>query len=211
MDITTFFSVMANDLNDPNEDEFTKAIKIQKISDARISLISLIDNHYLTELEYTESSAALTAGKVLLTAIATGKSVIKGEEGIISVKVTSGKYCTKIDKTNPKRTQNYYYSATLRNPLYEVKGGYIYVYPTSVLNADITFLKVPDALLVASTTVELNDALHTILLLMAEALCWYSVGKKDEGNNLTAIAHKEIALLNEKVRPQEHVGEKETK
>lgn len=137
-------------LEDASNIKFTNVLKIRALANARVKLAQMLDNHYLTELEYIDDNSGTghtaTNGALAFTSLT--NEVLRGSEGILKVKIHSGLYCTKIDVDDLKKTENTFLTGSAVNPIYYVFQKTIYVNAgvTSPL-IDVYHLKVPKPIL----------------------------------------------------------------
>lgn len=156
-------------LEDPEESSFSSDAKIKALNLAQKTVVNLIHNAYLTELEVEDASEATTAGQVAFTGL-TSPPV---RNGIISVMISSGNYATMIDVRDVARTQNSLLSGTTANPVAYVFDEKIYILPSSTTAIDVRYLAEPADITDASNSESsLNEALHEAMLDFAESQLW---------------------------------------
>jgi len=143
-------------LEDAEEKKFTAGFKIQALNNAQIKLANMLLNPYLTELQVLATSQTATTGVLAIDDIL-AYDVLRGSEGILNVKISSGKYFHKIDLTDLKKTENSFLNAATDNPLYYVFQNRLYVLPTSITTVDVLYLKIPAHLDNSFTCVAVPD------------------------------------------------------
>ena len=97
-------------LEDPAESVFTQAAKIDAINLAQKTVVNMVDNAYLTELEEIandKNPSSGTAGEITFSA-ASVAPVRGGSTGIYDD--TNDKWCTMIETKDLKRLENSYLS-----------------------------------------------------------------------------------------------------
>ena len=192
-------------LEDPAESVFTEAAKVDAINLAQKTVVNMLDNGYLTELESIDDDQALASGSVSF--VTAGITPIRG--GITGVyDETNDKWCTMIETKDLKRLENSYLSGTTSNPVAYVFQGTIYVKPTSVTAVDIWYLKTPTEYVVGalSAECELNAALHELVLDFAEAQLWRMDSKSDRANSAYTNALNLVKVLNERYQVEKPEG-----
>jgi hypothetical protein len=190
-------------LEDPSGDTFTETLKIEMLNKALIQLTNLLHDGYFTELESVGTGKTLTSTALAFTGLTAG--ILRGKEGIKAVKVTPGgvtanaKWATEIDLSNIKRTENTLLAYSDSQPMYFCWASKIYILCTTYTSTtiDVHYLKIPTDM---STSVDpvINTSLHSILILLAESLCWNSDKKLDRANAALTMAMGEIKSLNAK-------------
>jgi|TARA_R100000995_G_C3480284_1_gene123433 hypothetical protein len=220
-------------LEDPSESNFTSATKIKAINIAQRTVVNLIDNAYLTELQvidehptlhatngYTENN--LVGGKVLFTGSGSGKlniDPIRG--GVIAVKVfkrtgsagsfteSSLGFANMIEPQDAKRLENSYLAGSDSNPVAYVFQDAVYVEPTGIEGAiDVWFIKNPTeyASNTLSAECELNVALQESIIDFAESQLWKMDNKPDRAGNAYTNAINLIKALNDRYQIEKPKG-----
>jgi len=132
-------------VEDADKGKFTEKLRREILEYSQIKIANMLHNAYLTELEYIDTSKTATSGVLALSSLT--YKVLRGAEGILRVKLSSGKYCTRIDLVDLKRIENAYLDGTDDNPLYYVFENKIYVFCTQTNPViDVYYLKLPNPL-----------------------------------------------------------------
>ena len=198
-------------LEDPAESVFTSQAKVDAINLAQKTIVNMLDNGYLTELEAIDEDQALSSGTVTFSTA--GIAPIRG--GITGVyDETNNKWCTMIEPKDLKRLENSYLSGTTSNPVAYVFNQTIYVKPDSVGNIDIWYIKSPTDFAISpgageqalSADCELNIALHELVLDFAEAQLWTMDSKPDRASSAYTNALTLIKVLNERYQLEKPEG-----
>jgi len=232
---TEMIDMLGLRLEDPSEANFTSATKIKALNIAQRTVVNLIDNAYLTELQVIDEHVALHAtngytdnnlinGKVQLTGTGSGKANIDPiRGGVIAIQVykragTSGSFtesllgfANMIEPQDAKRLENSYLSGSDSNPVAYVFQEAIYVEPfatdTSMEGAvDIWYLKNPTAIASGNEECELNIALHEVVLDFAESQLWKMDNKPDRAGNAYTNAINQIKALNDRYQIEKPKG-----
>ena len=199
-------------LEDPAESVFTKQAKVDSINLAQKTVVNMIDNGYLTELEAVVEDQALVSGMVAFSTA--GISPVRG--GITGIyDETNDKWCTMIETKDLKRLENSYLAGTTSNPIAYVFQSKIHVKPTSVGNIDIWYLKTPTDFIYSDSSsgsggmgadCELNAALHELVLDFAESQLWRMDSKPDRANLAYTNALNIVKILNERYQVEKPEG-----
>ena len=215
-------------LEDPTGTAFTAAAKLDALNIAQREVVNIIHNGYLTDLQVIDAHTIhttnafqenkLTASTANVTFATAGIAPIRN--GIIAIKVynladTSGSYTANslgfanmIEPRDIKRLENSYLAGTDTNPVAYVFQETIFVeIGTDVTSLgsggtthgiDIWYLKQPTALVANDTECELNIALHTLVVDLAEHQLWKMDNKADRGALAYNNAISQITALNER-------------
>ena len=199
-------------LEDPAESVFTKQAKVTALNVAQKTVVNMVDNGYLTELESIINDQALSSGSVSFAAA--GISPARG--GIIGIfDETNDLWCTSIEPGDAKRLENSYLSGNTTNPVFFIFNSTIYVKPTTVTNVDIWYLKVPDDFLYTDTgsgvggmasDCPLNSALHELVLDFAESQLWRMDAKSDRATSAYNSALNMVKTLNDRYQIEKPQG-----
>ena len=211
-------------LEDPSEASFTSATKIKAINIAQRTVVNLIDNAYLTELQNIDSytlhatngftANALTSGSSAFSSL--GVDPIRG--GVIAVKgynktgaegsyvVSDLGFANMIEPQDVKRLENSYLAGSTSNVVAYVFKESLYVEPTTVEAVDIWFLKNPTDIANDDTECELNIALHEVILDFAESQLWKMDNKPDRAGVAYTNAINQIKALNERYQVEKPKG-----
>ena len=147
MDVSTMINLLGVRLEDPDEKKFTPSFKTTALNNGQLKVAQRLNRNYLTELQYLDTTKSLGGvGYIALSGLT--KGVLNGAEGILKVKVsgTTGKYCTRIDISDLKDTQNTYLQGTVENPLFYIFNNRIYVLPLATVNIDVWYLQAPPSM-----------------------------------------------------------------
>jgi len=224
MDGTEMIDMLGLRLEDPSEASFTSATKIKAINIAQRTVVNLIDNAYLTELQNIDSytlhatngftANALTSGSSAFSSL--GVDPIRG--GVIAVKgynktgaegsyvVSDLGFANMIEPQDVKRLENSYLAGSTSNVVAYVFKESLYVEPTTVEAVDIWFLKNPTDIANDDTECELNIALHEVILDFAESQLWKMDNKPDRAGVAYTNAINQIKALNERYQVEKPKG-----
>ncbi len=181
--------------NDVNNRLITVAPKRSFINLARIDVVNLLNYHYLTEICVLGLSNTVTSGAMALSVLA--NTVALGEDGIIKVRVTGGKWAEKLTIDNVEETDNTYAQASTLRPKWYAMENKIYMHPTSITAIDVYYKKKIDDL-TAGTTDELNDNLKDLIVLMAEQRCRIQNKDLERAGEIQQLWVTQIKTLNSK-------------
>jgi hypothetical protein len=179
------------------------------LSTAQLEACALLHNNYLTELERYKTDLVMTAAGVALTAIEANYTVLKAVNGIINVYAYfvasgSGKHASFIDVKNINVLDTDDFGGDSDNPRWYVRAGKLYIkvddadYAESNLTCNVTYLQVPPTLTVSVDPL-LGDAYRSILLDLAEEICWRKDEKKERSILARNSALAAIKVLNDKI------------
>jgi len=145
LDVYDMLEILGLQLEDPSAIRFSNRIKRDNLEQAQYKLANLLHTNYLTEFEYVDESKTATA-KVLNFSDLTYK-VLKGNQGILKVKIHGGRYCNQIDIKDLRDNSNSYMEGTDTNPLFYVYDEKIYILcSTANPVIDVFYLRNPDPL-----------------------------------------------------------------
>ena len=208
-----------NDLNanlglrveDPAESVFTKQAKMDAVNLAQKTIVNMIDNAYLTELQTIKENQSVTDGKFAYSNVITP---VRG--GIVGVfDDTNDLWCTMIEPGDVKRLENSYLSGNTTNPVAYVFNSTIYVKPVDVTVIDVWYLKAPDDFVYTDATggvggmdseCVLNPALHELVLDFAEAQLWRMDSKPDRASSAYNNALNVVKALNDRYQIEKPKG-----
>ena len=180
-------------LEDPAESNFTQSAKLDALNIAQRSVVNLVHNAYLTDLQVIDATRTMSGGNLAFT----GLTNIPIRNGIVAVKATGGKWATMIEPTDLKRLENTYLAGSTQNPIAYVFTEKIYVEGISgTANIDVWYMKAPTAIAASGTECELNIALHESVIDMAESQLWKMDAKVDRANAAYANAVAQLEALN---------------
>ncbi|MFH1319367.1 MAG: hypothetical protein ABII90_01775 [Bacteroidota bacterium] len=182
---------------------FPAALRLQTLNNAQLALANILDVSYLTELGYLKTSVALSSGVVALTSANLTKDLLRGKEGILSIKnTTTGLYLNPME--NAAEEDNLYTKGQNQCNKYDIRDNKLYVFPTSITSVDILFLQVPDDMTIdASVYPSINEAFHVLIIDLAEAECWSADGKFNQQRAAYLKAMDEINELNAPFKDKE--------
>jgi len=192
-------------LEDPAQSVFTESAKVDAINVAMKTVVNMLDNGYLTEMERIDNDQALSSGSVTFSSA--GITPIRG--GITGVyDETNNLWCTMVETKDLKRLENSYLSGTTSNPVAYVFQETIYVKPTSVALVDIWYLTEPTDYVVGalSAQCELNPALHELVLDFAEAQLWRMDSKSERAQSAYNNALNLVKVLNDRYQVEKPEG-----
>ena len=193
-------------LEDPAQAVFTQTAKLTALNLAQKSVVNMIDNAYLVELQTIANDKTVSSG-VCSFDTAFGSSVNPIRNGITGVyDETNDKWCTMIEPGDVKRLENSYLSGDTSNPVAYVFADNIYIKPTSTSSIDVWYIKAPTDLAADTTECELNPALQEMVLDFAEAQLWRMDGKGDRATVAYNNALNTVKVLNERYAVERPTG-----
>ena len=222
---TEMIDMLGLSLEDPSESNFTSATKIKALNIAQRTVVNLIDNAYLTELQEIDSATFASdafaddaSGNGL---DATGKQTfatlgidpIRG--GVIAVNVyddggnsaTDLGFANMIEPQDAKRLENSYLAGSTDNPVAYIFNETIYVKPVLTGGAiDVWYVKNPTAIASGNTECELNVALQESILDFAESQLWKMDNKPDRAGVAYTNAVNQIKALNDRYQVEKPKG-----
>jgi hypothetical protein len=221
-------STLSLRLEDPSSTAFTAAARLDALNIAQKEIVNIIHNGYLTELQvisvhvdhvtngFTTNKLAVGDDASLTFAAA---SIAPIRNGIIAIKVYnltggSGSYAKNslgfanmIEPRDIKRLENSYLAGTDANPVAYVFQETIFVEIGTTVTAtgdgtshglDIWHLKQPTAIAADGTQCEINIALHSLVVDLAEHQLWKMDNKPERGALAYNNAISQITALNER-------------
>lgn len=212
-------------LEDPDQASFTSATKVKALNIAQRTVVNLIDNAYLTELQEIDSATLAnnayaddSTGNGL---DASGKQTFSGlgidpiRGGVIAIKVydvvdsasVDLGFANIIEPQDAKRLENSYLAGSDSNPVAYIFNETVYVKPVKANGAvDIWYIKNPTAIADSGTECELNIALHESILDFAESQLWKMDNKPDRATVAYSNAINQIKALNERYQVEKPKG-----
>jgi hypothetical protein len=186
-------------LEDPEESSFTQTAKLDALNIAQKSVVNLVHNAYLGELETIANNKVAGAGArwstcTFATAFGSNLPIRNGITAIFDE--TNDKWCTMIEPGDVKRLENTYLAGSTANPVAFVFDETIYVQPTSCVLIDVWYLKAPDALAASGTECDLNVSLHESVVDIAESQLWKMDAKMDRAAAAYSNGTAQITALN---------------
>ena len=164
MDVREMMDNLGLRVEDASGQTFTDAMKLKSLTNGELKAAAFLHDNYLDELRVKESNKSLTSNVLEFTGLT--HRVLRGEQGILKVKIYGGKYSTRIDLGDIKKTENSLLASTDSNPLHLVFQQQIEMLH-AVSAIDVWYLKIPSPLLYkfdltqsggGSTTVFIGDA-----------------------------------------------------
>ena len=196
-------------LEDPAEASFTSTAKLDALNIAQRSVVNLVHNSYLGELQVIVSNQVMSDYSItyaVLTAHSDGGQPIRN--GIIAVKIYNGKWCTMIEPGDQKRLENTYLSTSTTNPVAYVFGEKVYVDGTaaSTTAIDVWYLRQPVAIAADAVECEMNIALHEVVIDLAESQLWKMDAKMDRAAAAYSNGTAQITALNARYQSEAPSG-----
>ena len=209
--VNTMLTELKLRLEDPTQSEFSEELKLQALNNAQDSVVNLINDAYLTELEVKEEWDVLanqdniaTFGVFPLSKLT--NTVRGGSAGIKAVRVNgSSKFATRMEIEEVKLIDNTMIDVASDEPYYIVFGGTIELYPKTTqiaIKLDVFYIKNPSALVKNGST-DLNVLLHPILISLAESNCWVNSEDLTRSASAKEIGMNEILVLNQRYQESE--------
>ena len=210
---TTARDMLGRRLEDEDLAQFPLLNRVDAINNSTLRLANILDNDLLEELRTTDDLIP-ASGVIALS----GLSPALLRNGVLNVYDNANTtWLHLVDPMDLKKSANGYLAPGVNYRIAYVFGANLNVDPQT---ADITvwYLGVPTDLTTTtiadgSTTLQLNTALHPIIVDMAEAELWRQDGKSEKADSILATAYKEIAVLNERAlaEKKELIGRKSQK
>lgn len=146
MNVTDMMNVLSLRLEDASNTTFPEAAKLKALNNAQNRLVHQLHNGYLTELQVLQTSLTATSGEYAMSSL--NFDVLKGDQGILKVKINGDLYCTRIGIQQLKTQENQYYKGSVKNPVYWVFKSTIYVSNGQTNpSIDVYYLKTPTPLI----------------------------------------------------------------
>ena len=208
-------SILGLRLEDPAQSTFTSQAKMDAINIAQRSVVNMVDNGYLDELESIVSGHSISGGSATFSAVfGANNNPIRG--GIVGVfDNTNGLWCTMIEAKDVKRLENSYLSGDTSNAVFYAFKETIYIKPTTVSSIDVWYLKAPTDFVYTdssassggmASTCELNPALYELVLDFAESQLWRMDAKNDRATSAYNSALNILKTLNERYQLEKPQG-----
>jgi len=184
-------------LEDPSESSFTQAAKLDALNIAQKSVVNLIHNAYLGELQVIDESKTMTANAIDIS-VGGDLSEEVMRNGIIAVyDSTDDVWCTMIDPGDQKRLENSYLAGSTTNPVAYVFSDKLFVDgPGATDDVDVWYLRSPADIEADGNECSLNVALHESVVDMAESQLWKMDAKNDRATAAYANGKGQIDSLN---------------
>tara|TARA_Y100001970_G_scaffold282900_2_gene396861 strand:+ start:15 stop:659 length:645 start_codon:yes stop_codon:yes gene_type:complete len=161
-------------MEDPTETVFTPQMKLDAINTAQRTVMNMIHNHYLTELQVTALNKVTDATGMITFDTIFGSGVNPLANRIAGIyDVTNGKWCSIV---NTGELDNSYFTATTSSPTAHIWEDKIYLKPEDTVTINVWYIKPPTDFTNTepslASSCELNIALQEIVLDLAEAQLW---------------------------------------
>ncbi len=184
-------------LEDPSESSFTQAAKLDALNIAQKSVVNLIHNAYLGELQVIDESKTMTANAIDISVNGDLSEEVM-RNGIIAVyDATDDVWCTMIDPGDQKRLENSYLAGSTTNPVAYVFSDKLFVDgPGATDDVDVWYLRSPADIEADGNECSLNVALHESVVDMAESQLWKMDAKNDRATAAYANGKGQIDSLN---------------
>ena len=188
-------------LEDSDETSFPEQIKLDALNIAQKTVVNLVHNGYLGELQTISNNKTAGQGDrystcTFSTAFGAALPIRNGITAIFDE--TNDKWCTMIEPGEVKTLENSYLNGDTTNPVAYVFADKIYVKPTTVTSIDVWYIKAPTDLAANATECELNPALQEMVLDFAESQLWRMDGKSDRANIAYNNGINTVKVLNER-------------
>jgi hypothetical protein len=191
-------------LEDPAQSVFTESAKLDSLNLAQKTVVNMVDNGYLTELEAI-IPAISTESNGTKTFLSAGIDPVRG--GITGIySVTNSAWCTMVETKDLKRLENSYLSGSTSNPVAYVFNETIYVLPEAVTSINIWYLAEATDLVADTAQCVLNPALHELVLDFAEAQLWRMDAKADRAQSAYNNALNLVKVLNDRYQVEKPEG-----
>jgi len=190
-------------LEDPAESVFTNGAKLDALNLAQKTVVNMIDNGYLTELETIIAGTTGADGRITFASL----SLDPIRAGITAIySTTDSKWCTMVQAKDLKRLENTYLAGSATNPISYVFDEKIHILPVATTIIDVWYLKVPTDLADGVVECELNPALQELVLDFAESQLWRMDAKSDRAQLAYTNALNVVKTLNERYQVEKPEG-----
>lgn len=180
-------------LEDADKNEIIPLTRLQLLNTAQDRVVTLLNRHILDELDASELAAALddTDGYYDFSGLS-----IFHNKAIDGIRITDGNFCFKISFNEFIKLENQGFTFTTNDPIYYIRGDYIYVEPfENATTIDIYYQSTPaDLSIDPEVNCSLDDNVADIIIGLA---CENFVDKTDTAARAFANAWKKIEELNE--------------
>lgn len=146
MNVNQMVDSVGSQLGDPEHDDWGVDEILLALNNAQNTLANVIHPGYLGGLQVEETNKTVTTGELSI-ASALENPLLRDREGIVSVKVTNGRYATEIRPDKLKVMENSLQAASVRRPYFSVFAGKIKMFPTTIAAVDVCYLRTPKPLL----------------------------------------------------------------
>ena len=190
-------------LEDTAHTLFSTTQKLDALNMAQLTVVNLVHDSYLTELETIAENKSVTAGTTysggtsLATCTFATASIdpIRGQ--INNVHDNAGHFFNLVSASSAKDLENSYLKGTTDSPIAFIFDETIWISPESGISTiDIWYLSKPTDIANTATECQLNPALHEAVVDFAESQLWKSDGKSDRAGVAQANATNIISTLN---------------
>ena len=196
-------------VEDPAESVFTSSAKLDSLNLGQKTVVNMVDNAYLSELQTIVAGKTATPGSVYTTctydtAFSSAVPIRNGITGIYDA--SSAKWCSMIEPGDVKRLENTYLAGSSANPIAFTFDEIIYVQPKASTSIDVWYLQAPTDLTASGTECVLNPALQELVLDFAESQLWRMDAKADRATSAYNSALNVIKTLNERYQAEKPEG-----
>lgn len=205
MTSTEMTTLLGLRLEDTSEVNFTSATKLSALNVAQRKVANFLNEHYLTELEVTDSvttnSSGITQGYVELGGGGTNQTAnvpIRNSIRNVEVAYSNGAaiFAILIPFQDVKKLENSYLSSGSANPVAYVWSGKLYIKPmTDMTSLVVYYLKEPPDI-ASDANCTLNDSLHDIVVDLAESELWRMDNNATRSQGAKDSAMNQIQALN---------------
>jgi hypothetical protein len=196
MSVNTMLSDLGTLVEDPSEDKFTEAIKLEQLNDAQSRVINLLNKNSLLELTRVQGSCVgnpYTLSGLSPNYYGSGGAIIMVQSDI------TGVICTPISIKSMKMLEIDVMAPTDEAPYYYLWDKKITVLPSTLAAQwKIFYISKPTAL-IAGGDCDLSTAVQEIIKTIAEGLCWCIVDKLDRAEIAFNSAYAAIDSINKGV------------
>ena len=192
-------------LDDPAGSVFTNEAKLDALNLGQKSVVNMVDNNYLAELQNVAENKEVSAGVCAYSdAFSTDLPI---RNGIVGIKNTGvdGTWCTMLEVGDAKRLENSYLAGSATNPTAYVFNEKIYV-DNGDTAIDVWYLQSPTDLAADAVECVLNPSLQELVLDFAEAQLWRMDAKPDRAAAAYSNALNVIKVLNERYQVEKPEG-----
>jgi hypothetical protein len=205
MNVESMLNVLSFRLDDPLSRTFEQSDRLDALNDAQLLAIEALDNEYFrAELGSSQDMLLTGAGG---DAIGSLPSDIIGDRVTRVSRISNPNHVFKMcDPQDTAKFSNRYLAPTLRKPVGYIEAGNFH----SLLASDngvtvkVQYIRTPKTLVKSNPgagetdTPELNEILHPLIVLMAEAICWASDDEAERAQSADAKVERFLGKLNQK-------------
>tara|TARA_Y100001963_G_scaffold79462_1_gene110306 strand:+ start:2281 stop:2916 length:636 start_codon:yes stop_codon:yes gene_type:complete len=192
-------------LEDPAGSVFTNDAKLDALNLGQKSVVNMVDNNYLAELQNVAENKTVASGVCTYATAFSADLPIRN--GIVGIKNTGvdGTWCTMLEVGDAKRLENSYLAGSATNPTAYVFNEKIYV-DNGNTAIDVWYLQSPADLAADAVECVLNPSLQELVLDFAEAQLWRMDAKPDRAAAAYSNALNVIKVLNERYQVEKPEG-----